>query len=381
MKRVSSLTVFLLLLFLTLFSCAKEAPVVESQVKQQQSVVSVNSELGQPADLALGLKKPITLRYGHGEPMGWPDTEAIPGSEEAMAITFKTYVEAKSNGMITVEIFGNSVLGSNKQMGEMVQQGSLDICTGTGFLGAYFPQFELINIPYAFQADEVAFWVFDNSQYWSNLMKEMEQQIGVTYLGISQNGVRNFTNNIREIRSPEDMKGLKFRVMETPIYVKMIEALGASAVPIAWTELYTALQTGVVDGEENPVASIAIGKLQEVQKYLTMDGHVWSEDIMIMNSGKFNGFSYGVQQLLKSAARRAAIAGRSSEEFRSRIIDFEKVAKDMQIYTPSADEIRQFKEMAQPPVIEWIKTRVAPEKVDGFFAAISEAEMALGYRN
>lgn len=328
----------------------------------------------------LGLKKPIELRFGYGEPDSWPGKgNYAPYPEEAIAKYFKAFVESRSNGMVKVKLLGNSIMGSNKQMLEMVRSGSLDICTSTGAVGSMFPKFEVIYMPYVFASEEVAWQVFDNSKFWADLMVEMEKKTNLHYLGMGQNGVRNFTNNIRPVKTPADLKSMKIRVMESPLYVKMIDAFGAQATPIGWNELYTSLQTRVVDGEENPVSIIAAGKLNEVQKYLTLDGHTWSEDLLVLNARRMKSLPPQVQHLLSIAGKRAAIAGRQAEEFNTLLLKLPVLQKSMEIYKPTPEEIAQFKKIARPPVEQWLRDRVGSETVDGFLAAVNDAETALGY--
>lgn len=344
------------------------------------SIVSFSAFCG-TSELNPTPNNPVTLRFGHTDRITWPDgQDSAPAPEHALSIMFKQYVESATNGAVKIEIYPNSVLGGAKQLVEMVKSGTLDLCAGTGVLPGIFPKFEVISIPYAFPSSEVAWWVFDNSKFWKDLMAEMERKTGVICLGIGQNGVRNFTNNVRPIHEPADMKGLKFRVMQSPIFVKMVEGLGANAIPIAWEELYTSLQTGVVDGEENPISVIAEGRLQEVQKYLTIDEHIWSEDFLVMNSEKFHNFPEDIQQIIKIAGRCSALQSRAAEELRTRITEYPVVAKDLEIYKPTPAEIKKFKERAQPGTIDYLKNRIGEEIINNFFEAIDEAEEALGYK-
>lgn len=333
------------------------------------------------ADLNPTPEKPVTLRLGYADNPTWPEGKAkVPEPEHAMALIFKQYVESNTNGAVKIQLFPSSQLGSPKEMTEMCKTGAIDLAIETGVLGSFFPKFQVINLPFVFKSDEVAWWLFDNSQYWKDLMAEMEETVGLTFLGMGQNGVRNFTNNVRPIRTPADMKGLKFRVMESPIYVKMIESMGARAIPIAWSEVYTSLQTGVVDGEENPLAIIAfVGKLYEVQKYLTLDGHIWSEDMLVMNTRKFKSFPEDIQHILKIAGMHSAYADRASEAFLTRILAYDLLAEEMEIYKPTAEELQMFIDTARPPVVEWLKGEIGAEAVEEFLAAVKEAEEALGY--
>ena len=293
--------------------------------------------------------KPVTFRLGYSDNPTWPGTAATPEPEHANALIFKSFVETATNGAVIIELFPSSQLGGSKEATEMVKTGTLDLCIETGNMGPFFPEFQVINIPYVFRSDEIAWWVFDNSQYWKDLMAKMEKKVGLVCLGMGQNGVRNFTNNVRPIHEPKDMQGIKFRVMQSPVFVKTVEALGAKAIPISWPEVYTSLQTGVIDGQENPISIIAfVGKLYEVQKYLTLDGHTWSENMLIMNANAFRNLPEDIQHILQIAGLHAAQADRVADAFMSRILGLDVLKKNMEVYTPNAAQIKMFQEKPNP---------------------------------
>ena len=126
---------------------------------------------------------------------------------------------------------------------------------------------------------------------------------------------RNFTNNTREIRSPKDMEGLKFRVQPIPLYIEMVSGLGGEPTPIAWTELPNALSTGVVDGQENPVGTIYNNGLHTLQKYMTLDGHVYAADFILISDEFYQSLSAAEQQVVARAARVAGNMGRSIQQW------------------------------------------------------------------
>ncbi|GAB4371732.1 MAG: TRAP transporter substrate-binding protein [Spirochaetales bacterium] len=370
---MATLLAFSLVLF---FGCQEE------KAEQKAAPAAAKTEAAPtsiPPMIDTNIPNQITLKLSYDDPTVWPKTANVPDPEHAFAVLFKDYVERMSAGKIKVELFGAGALGSYRQTCEMVQNGSIDINIGTGSLANFFKPIELIAIPYLFMSDDVAQETF-NGAYWKELMDQMEKEAGLKYLAIGQNGWRNFTNNVREIRRPEDLKGIKFRVMESPVYIKMIEAMGGSAVPIAWNELYTALQTKVVDGEENPISSIYLGKLYEVQKYLTMDGHIWSENIMVMNSNKFNSLPLAAQQILLQGAKLGAQANDVAERMVSNIVKYEIVASKMQVYIPTAEDKEAFKKAAQPAVIEYLQGRLGKEVVDRWLQEVQLAEARTGWR-
>jgi C4-dicarboxylate-binding protein DctP len=358
------------------FSCGDSAPQQQAQAAAASTAAAgtipplIDASL--PADT-------VTLRVAYDDPILWPDSEPCPDPEHAFALFFKDYVESRSSGKIKIDMFGIMKLGTYRQTCEMVQNGSIDLNIGTGSMAAFFPKIELITIPYIFASDDIAEEFFNNSPYWAELMTTM-RDVGFQYLGIGQNGSRNFTNNVREIRSPADCKGLKFRVMESPVYVRMIESLGANAVPISWNEVYTALQTGVVDGHENAISSISLGKIYEVQKYLTMDAHIWSENLMVMNRDKYDGLTLGAQQILKQGARMGSEANNVADKMVSNIVKFKTIAKNMQVYYPSPAEKEQFRAATQPAVVDYLKGTLGAETVENFIREVQLAEVRAGWR-
>lgn len=320
----------------------------------------------------------IVLTMAYTDAGTWPEMGNLPLAEHAYGLMFKQIVESRTNGRVKVELYPGNQLAESKQAVEMVQSGTLDLVIQTGVMGGFFPEFQLISLPYVFQQDEIAWHVFDHSQYWKDLMAEMEAKTGLKYLGQGQNGTRHFTNSKRPIHEPDDMIGLKFRVMQAPIFVKMVEVLGAQAIPLAHGEIYTSCQTGVVDGQENPIWNIVANSWYEVQDYITLDGHVWSENTLLMNANKFNSLPPDIQLIIQNASWHGQWADRVSEGLKSRITDYDILAKHLEVYSPTAEEIKKFQDAVQP-VYDWLKGEVGSEVVDGFLEAVKEAESALGY--
>ncbi|MFQ3619984.1 MAG: DctP family TRAP transporter solute-binding subunit [Spirochaetales bacterium] len=373
----SFLGVLLVLSFLTFFGCQEEKATQKAApaaAKTEAPAVAV------PNRIDMSIPQQISLRVSYDDPTLWPAKENVPDPEHAFAVLFKDYVERSSAGKIKVELFGSGALGSYRQTLEMVQNGSLDINIGTGSLANFFKEIQLLAIPYVFMSDDVVQEFFNGSSLWRELMEKMEKDTGMKYLAIGQNGWRNFTNNARVIRKPDDLKGLKFRVMESPVYIKFIESMGGRAVPIAWNEVYTALQTGVVDGHENPISPIYLGKIYEVQKYLTMDGHIWSENIMVMNSAKFKSLPVAAQQIILQGAKLGAQANDVAERMVSNIVKYEIVAKRMQVYFPTQEEKDAFKKVSQPAVVEYLQGQLGKELVDRFLKEVDLAEQRAGWR-
>ncbi|MTI60437.1 MAG: DctP family TRAP transporter solute-binding subunit [Firmicutes bacterium] len=319
---------------------------------------------------------PVTIRIGTTDQK---DDLAV-GLEYTMCKVFESMVETNTGGAIQVEVFPAGQLGSLMSMLEATQGGQMEAVTGTAAIPSFYPAWQVFSIPYLFQNSDIAMAVMNESDFMLDLYEDMRKETGLRVLGVAQNGFRHFTNSEREIRSPEDLEGLKFRVMQGPIYQKVVEAAGGTAVPIAWSELYTALKTGVVDGEENPISSVVLGSLYEVQDYITLDGHLWSENFLVINDDFFNSLPNKYQVVIKEAGKAAATAGTTSETIKSYITGV-KILQDnnMKIYKPTPEELEVFRNTAQPPVVKWLKDEIGAELVDGMIETVEEYTKKLGY--
>ena len=158
-------------------------------------------------------------------------------------------------------------------------------------------------------------------------------------LAYGEVGFRHFTNNVRPIRTPADMQGLRIRVQETPVYIRLIESLGGSPTPIPWPEVYSALAQGVVDGQENPVSTIDYAKLYEVQRYLTLDGHSYGVDFTVINKQFFNRLSPEDQALIRRAAFTSARVNQGIKAL-NEALSLDKLQQTMEVYAPTAEELR-----------------------------------------
>lgn len=320
---------------------------------------------------------PITLRVGAGD----AEKDLAIGLEYTMIKLFEDMVETNSGGAIQVELFPGGQLGSLTSMLDQVQSNQLQAMAGTGVITNIYPEWQVFSIPYLFENADIAMSVMNNSEFMNGLYEDMRKETGVRVLGMAQNGFRHFTNNKRVIKTPEDLEGLKFRVMEGKVYETFVEAAGGSAVPIAWNELYTSLQTGVVDGQENPISAVELGSLDEVQDYITLDGHLWSENFLVINDEFFNNLPKKFQSVILNAGREAALAGTTTEHIASYVYGVEYVTENgMEIYSPTPEEKAMFREKAQPPVIEFLEGELGEEVVQGMLDTVAEYEEKLGYK-
>ena len=234
--------------------------------------------------------------------IGSVSSEDLP--EVKAANEFKKFVEEQSKGAIKVEVYPNGSLGGDEQMAEAVSLGTLDmVLTTTSVLTTYDKQFGILDMPFAFSSTDKAFAAVDGDlgQY---LNTSLEEKAGIVNLGYMLNGVRHMVNNTKPINSPEDLKGLKMRVMNSPVYISMFKALGANPTPMAFTEVYTALQQKTVDGFECSANFIYDMKFYEVQKYFSLDAHTVSFLCAAINKDKYDSLPDDLKTIVDEGAKK-----------------------------------------------------------------------------
>lgn len=210
-----------------------------------------------------------TLRFSLASPAG-------DNVEWRAAAAFRDYVEASTNGQIQVQLYPAKQLGSEGDSFALVAAGDLEICTITdGTLSGFVPAVGALAIPYLFSSGPVAWKVFD-SEFGDALKAELYKNTTAHTLGIGEDGFRSFGTATKQVKTLEDLKGLKIRVMETPVYLNMMTALNALPTPMSGSEVYNALEQGVVDGFENSPDVMYSMNFHEVLKYLTVDQHTVS---------------------------------------------------------------------------------------------------------
>ncbi len=313
----------------------------------------------------------MEIKFGIGMPEGdSPEYQAL--------VRFKEYVEFKTNGEITVRLFPNNQLGGEREMIEMVQQGSLELSLpADGAMAGFYPPMQVWSIPYLFESAPVA-WKVLESDFADRMKDDILATTGIRALAFSQNGFRSFTNNVRPLVNPDDMAGLKIRTMESPVYMEMVNSLGATAVPISGAEVVMALRQGVVDGQENPPAVVYTGGHGEVQKYYTLNEHTFGLHIIIANDDWFNSLESGHQQVIQDAAQLMAWTEnllKTEGDWRYSRRLAEELGMEIHVSTP--EEKAAFKAVAQPPVLEFIRSQVGDALVDELVATVDEAKAEL----
>jgi len=224
--------------------------------------------------------------------------------------TFAREVEARTNGRYKIQTFYAGALGAERESVEGVQLGTLDLTlTSTGPLPNFVPEVAILDIPFLFRDYAHARAVLDGP-IGQELLQKFPPK-GMVGLAWAENGFRHMTNSKRPVNLPDDLKGLKMRTMENPIHIEAYKQFGILPTPMAFTEVFTALQQGTVDGQENPLSVITAAKLDQVQKNLTLTGHVYSPAIILMNKGQWDKLSSSDKQAFLDAAKEAVKANRT----------------------------------------------------------------------
>ncbi len=265
---------------------------------------------------------------------------------------FKRLVEEKTDGRYIIEIYTNDQLSSGDQMKaiEMGMNNTIDIEMHAGSLwGSYVPQMQVVSTPFLFSSyDDADKLVLDPESDGYQLIEGWLGEKGVHTLGILEQGFRQLSNSKKEVLTPADLKGMKFRVPQTSILIDAFDAMGASASPMSFSEVYTALQQGTIDGQENPLSAMVTGKFEEVQKYVTMWNY--SYDIFVLNaSGKvWSSLSDEDKAIFDECGREACAA----EIAASREADdgFRKTVEDagVQITELTPEQLAAFKDACAP---------------------------------
>jgi len=223
---------------------------------------------------------------------------------------FEQLAEELSGGQLNVEVHTNNTLGGSREILEAVQAGELQMCECSQSMYTSFTD-ELVSagLPFLFDNREAAYAFFD-SEIGDQMTEAVSAQTGVRILGYFENGIRQLTNSKHPVTSPEDMKGLKIRVMESPLYIDMFTRMGANPMPMSFSELYTALQQKTVDGQDNPYAITATNAFYEVQAYMTDLSHTFDVTCFSINDAFYQSLPADLQAVIDQAAAEATVLER-----------------------------------------------------------------------
>jgi tripartite ATP-independent transporter DctP family solute receptor len=303
--------------------------------------------------IALALIVVMVLGTACGQTVDNPPTSAEPtviklgmtineqDSFFVCATKFSELVEERTNGAYDIQLFPNSSLGDERTMLESMQMGTLDsgIITSGPFVN-FVPEFGVLDLPFLFPDNASAYKVLDG-EIGKEILSKLEDH-DLKGLAYAERGFRNLTNSVRPVRTAEDIKDLKIRVMENEVYLSAFKAMDVNAVPMAWTEALTALQQGTIQGQENPVNVIHAYKMWDSQKHVTMTRHAYAAAVITFSEEKFNSLPADVQEIFVQAAQEAAEYERAwvAENEEAQIADLKANGMEL-IEEPDLESFRQ----------------------------------------
>lgn len=307
--------------------------------------------------------KPRLIRFGYGL-----NEESVQGRA---ARYLAQELEKISGGKLKMKTFGSANLGSDEQMQGALAGGAQEMMVGsTAPLAGMVKEFGVFDLPFLFNSEKEADAVLDG-QLGQDLLKKLEAK-GLVGLVYWENGFRNMTNSKRPIVRAEDMQGIKLRVMQNQIALGVFNTLGANAVPMPFSELFTALETRTVDGQENPITTIQSSKFYEVQPYLTITRHVYTPWVVLASKKWWDKLSPAEQRLV----RQAAEASRDFERQDSRADSLKAMGTleqaGMKINTVSPEEVARMREKVQP-VVDKYTQELGPALIQQLNSEISKA--------
>ncbi len=321
--------------------------------------------------------KPVKIKFAHLAPAKPFDSDI-----HSMAVAFKYIVEKRTGGQIEVDIYHSGTLGKEIDLIEAVKNNVIQLhIASMGGLARIFPPALLHTAPYAIKNEAIGRALIDGP-FTQKLLEAFTNKTGIKGLGIFDSACYHvFTNNIRQIHTPADMKGMKFRAMD-PLQIAMFKALGASAVPISWPEVYTSLQTGVVHGQSNPISIVEWAKLYEVQKYITAANSIYGVLWLVANKEWYDSLSLEHRGIIQDAIMFSKDTRRGLGILleQSSIKKLKEIGMD--VYCLNDNEVSEFQKLARPACLEFLKGKMDPKWVDEFLIAIKEAEssVSLGYK-
>ena len=295
--------------------------------------------------MSCGQKKDVTvIKLGHGLDISHSVHQAM--------VFMADRLKEKSNGTVLIDIYPNQQLGSERECLELLQIGSLGMTkVSTAVLENFVPSLKVFGLPYLFRDSEHRFKVLEGELGERFLDASLGQRLkGLTYY---DSGTRNFYSKI-PIETPEDLEGLKIRVQESITAMNLVKSFGGSPTPIAWGELYTALQQGIVDGAENNLPSFYLSRHYEVCKYLVLDEHTAIPDELLISTLVWNKLSLKEQQWLKEAAMESSEYQKGLWS-KSELDALEEIKKaGVKVIRPDKDLFREkvqpmYKEFSQDP--------------------------------
>ncbi len=286
----------------------------------------------------------------------------------------KDYIETQTDGHVQVNIYASGQLGGEEETIEQVAQGSLEMAVASlAPIVSYDPEFEVMDIPFVY-GDYHEAWMVLDSHVGTDMMATLEDY-GMVGLAFMENGFRQVTSNKAPITGLADFKGQKLRTMQNNNHIAFFQALGANPTPVAFSELYMALNQNTVDAQENPIANVTDKKLYEVQKYLSITNHIYDAMPLVCNKDYFDSLPGKYQGIIKTGATLGMEYSRFCNAEREDLILEELKKEGMEVNEVDEAARDEIKEVAQPAAIESIVKDIGQEKVDKY---LEDVQTVLG---
>jgi tripartite ATP-independent transporter DctP family solute receptor len=296
---------------------------------------------GTPTRAAFSATKNVIIKLGTIGPAEGTDVAAATRE-------FIDGVEADSNGEIRFDYYTNGALGGDFDMSEMCAQGTLQMCQPAfSVMSTYNPKFSVVDMPFLFNNPDAVINALAGD--FGAALKKLYNGTGLMCLGLSYGGGRGMTNSKKPLSEPADMKGLKMRVMESPTYIEMFKLFGSNPTPLSFSELFTALQNGTVDGQDNDPALTYVAQFYEVQKYFTATNHVYAINSMVINENFWNALSDGHKKIISDNNQKYfekhlnELSKASATDYIQKLAD-----KGMHITTLTDENRAKFRDAAAP---------------------------------
>ncbi len=286
------------------------------------------------------------------------------------ALEIQKEIEEKSDGRIKVEVYPAQQLGSASEMIEGMQMGTIEATLlPTAKYGGFDETMTILDMPFLFP-DEDTFYDIMNGDLGEKVMEKLPD-IGITGCAFYGNGFKAITNNVREIHTPADMKGLKIRTMEAPLIMDMYKEWGSNPVPVDFSELYSSLQQNVVDGQENPFLTISDMKFYEVQKYMSITNHAYLSYVLTFSTSFLDSLPDDLRQIVLDCGKSCVDYHREQMKKLSQQYYDNIAASDIQIYTLTDEEKKEFREASQP-IYKKYRDTIGGDLLDAVVKAASE---------
>ena len=262
-------------------------------------------------------------------------------------IKFGEILEQESGGAIKVEVYPDGQLGGDRAVFDAMKVGTIQGSTmSSGPIAVDAPRFSVLDLPFLFKDEQTAYEILDGP-IGQELLDDLPE-VGVIGLNYWENGFRNLTNNKREVKTVEDIQGLKIRTLENELHLDMWKELGAIPTPMAFTELFTALEQGVVDGQENPAGNVTTSKFYEVQKYYTKTGHIYNASPFLISKKFWDSLTDEEKEMVKKAAEEAKQYQRQLNQEETAQAEEYLANNGMVVTELSSEDKQRFIEAVQP---------------------------------